>query len=247
MDQILTDEKAIKEAIKQPTAYAIYSLLYKTRDPGMWQRIFDPYPAQHSTTLANTPQQHPAVRETSPMRLARKVGRALRFMLAVPDDAELKTYSSSHVVTYQSRVAVLGPNIPSRQQHMCESTIPYPYPSPRRNLPPAPKEPKPGTNAQRSCTVLNDTARASENAIFTPATRASLLNVRVARSPRTRGYAQGAFVTVLDPRIFPSLSEKTPGCDAVRPTPPPRPNPSPRPRPVGDEESEVTVWPGANF
>ncbi|KAF2625451.1 hypothetical protein BU25DRAFT_492740 [Macroventuria anomochaeta] len=242
---IFTDENDIKRAIEQPTGYAIYSSLLKIRDPETWERIFEPALVNpQPSSVANALQQHVVVRENSLMWLVRKAGRALRFMLAVPDDPTLKTYSSRHppltdVVTYQSQVGVLGPNIPLRPQHIDRFTTSEPIPtSLRQNFAPARNQPGPSTQVERPPKISNDTTRVNKNTLSTGVTLASPLNGRHVRAPRSRGYEQDAFVTVLNPSVVSSATEKTmAGYGAGMPG---------KRYKARDQESKVTAWPEAD-
>ncbi|KAF3047276.1 hypothetical protein E8E11_005071 [Didymella keratinophila] len=67
------------------------------RDPETWQRIFEPTTAYaHLGTITSISQQRAPSSMNTLMWLMYKFGRGLRFMLAVPDDPDLKTYSSRH-------------------------------------------------------------------------------------------------------------------------------------------------------
>ncbi|KAJ8111031.1 hypothetical protein OPT61_g6270 [Boeremia exigua] len=238
--RILTAENDIKEAIKQPAGYAIYSSLLRLRDPETWHRIFEPVSVQPPLTPGTTISSHPNAKENSLRWLARKTGRALRFMLAVPDDPELKTHSSRHpptnIVTYQPPVGVLGPNISVRPQHVDRSgssnpTVPFP-----RNPAPIRSEPRPSTHTERPSKVSNETIRVNDNTMFTGTTLASPLNGRFVRAPRSRGYEQSGFVTVLNPTSHSATGEKM----TKR-----RSTGKPKRSRVRDGESTVTAWPEA--
>lgn len=191
-----------------------------------------------------TPQQHAPMLESSLIWVARKLGRGFRFMLAVPDDPNLKTYASRHPpplenVTYTSRVCVMGPNIPSRPQaaSLVEASEPVSA-SPRQNLAPARRPSRPGTQISRPPKTSNETTRINNNTTIIGTTLASPLNGRHTRAPHTRGYDQDAFVTVLNPSVASLKSEKTMagyGAGGMW-----------KKDKVGDEDSEVTAWPEAD-
>lgn len=85
--QIFTNEHDIKHAINQPTGYAIYNSLLKIRDPETWQRVFEPTTTYaHLGTITSTSQRHVPAPMGTFLWLIYKIGRGLRFMLAVPDD-----------------------------------------------------------------------------------------------------------------------------------------------------------------
>ena len=181
------------------------------------------------------------------MWFARRVGRALRFMLAVPDDPDLKTYSSRHppppnVVTYQSQVGVLGPNIPLRPQDAIKLTIPGPsltiHSSLSRNFVLARGASRRNTQIEPPPKMSNDTTSANRNTLFTGTTLDLPLNGRHVRAPRSRGYDQDTFVTVLNPSVASSVSEKTMAGHGAG-------APGKRCR-ARDEESKVTEWPEAD-
>jgi hypothetical protein len=209
LQQILTNEKDIKQAIQRPTGYAIYSSLLRIRDPETWQRVFEPtktYP--HLGIITSTSQQHGTEQETSTLWFLRKIGRGLRYMLAAPSAPDLKTHSSSHppapdpeFATYASNVGVLGPNTPYRLQKTIASKNTAPAtttPStPSRNLAPREKT-RLGTNTEPPLKHLTGTTRIN-NTIFTAAMLASPINARIKVAARSRGYEQGAFVTVITP------------------------------------------------
>lgn len=216
--QILTAVKDIKEAVKHPTGYAIYSSLLKIRDPETWQRVFETVSLQQSPTPVadEKPPKHAA--ESSLKYLARKAGRAVRFMLAVPSNPELKTYSNRHprpagTITYHSPVSIPGPNIPgpnilSRSHTVSRPTIFNPLPP---HQPPSlrSEEPRPSTQTERPSKVSNDTTRINGNTLCTGTTLVSPLNGRYVRAPRSRGFEQGVFVTVVSPSVVSNASEKT--------------------------------------
>lgn len=233
MPQILTNESDIRRVIKQPTGYAIYCSLLKTRDPGTWQRVFEPVSANsRPETVLNAPQQRYTVLQNSLMWLARKVGRALRFILAVPDDPYLKTYSSRHppptdTVICRSQVGVLGPNIPSRPQNATEKHTSEALPTSQ-----------PSTQIEAPPKLSNDTTRVNHNTLFTGMTLTSPLNGRHVRAPRSRGYEQGAYVTMLNPSVGgPAPQSTTAGYGAGK---------TGR-RKADDEESKVTAWPMVDY
>lgn len=166
-------------------------------------------------------------------------------MLAVPDDPDLKTYSSRHLpasdtVTYQSNVGVLGPNIPFRPQEISRSAMTEPsttlqYSTSRAFVPH--DQPRPGTQTERTPKFLSDTTRVNNNTAFTSSTLASPLNGRITVAPRGRGYEQGAFVTNLAPSITSKKSEKTiAGYGDGK---------AGRDRKVRDDGTEITAWPEA--
>ena len=170
-----------------------------------------------------TAPQRTLASKNSIARLAYKAGRGLRFLLAVPDDPHLKTYSSSHqssiaAVTYQSQLSLPGPNIPSRphsevkeQVHKLLST------SPRHNLslPRTPvARPRLGSQTIRpDLTTLNTNTNTITTS--TNVTLAYPLDSRYVRASRSRGYAQDAFVTVLNPSVVASaVGDVVPGTGA---------------------------------
>lgn len=154
------------------------------------------------------PQHHTAVAENSFKWLARKAGRMVRFMLAVPDDPDLKTYASRHppsnsVINHGSRIGVLGPNIPSRaiNKGKARATTP-PHTCTPQDVVPAHDSrdrPKPTSQTGISTIIWSDSTKTNNNTAFTGATIASPLNGRYRTAPRGRGYQQGRFVTVLNP------------------------------------------------
>jgi hypothetical protein len=217
MEQILTSEKDIQEAIKKPTAYSIYSFLLQVRDHEMWQRIFKPdFIHQHHAHPVTAPQQGFAIPENSLGWLARRVGRRLRFMFAASDDPDLKTHSSRRppnnkkVVTYQSEVGISGPNILSRPRNDEGNRASEPFSVLfRQNFASIRKQPRPSTQTEQAPQTSNDTTKINDNTMFTGITPASPLHGRHIRVPCSRGYDQDAFVTVLNPSVVNTRSEKT--------------------------------------
>lgn len=240
MEQILTNEKDIQEAIKKLTAYSIYSFLLQIRDHETWQRIFKrDLMHQHHAHPVTAPQQHAAIPENFLIWLARKIRRGLRFVLAVPDDADLRTYSSRRLpndkaVPYQSKVGVLGSNVPSQLQNDGEKRAPEPSSvSLRENFASTRKQPRPSTQTEQAPKILNDATKINNNTMLPDVTLASPLHGRHIRVPRGRGYDQDAFVTVLNPFVVNIRSEKTKaGCGGGS---------GGRYR-TNDEESKVTAW-----
>lgn len=182
------------------------------------------------------------------MWLVRKIGCGLRFILAVPHDPDLKTYSSRHppappsgIVTYQSNVGVLGPHIPLRPLDTNEPTVPAPtmQSSLSRSFAPISDQPRSSTQTEQTPKLSNGTTRVNNNTMFTGTTMASPLNYRSIKAPRSRGYEQGAFVTIVAPSVVSNKSEKTTaGYGAGRPG---------GKRRVRDDETEVTAWSEADY
>lgn len=225
--QILTDENDVREAIKQPTGHAIYSSLYKIRDPDAWKRISEPASVvkpDHSIAC-----------------VVRRIGQALRFMLAVPCDPELKTCSSRHashcgLVDHQSEIGILVPNIPLQPQILEEPVLSYPAPVRLRDDPtPSRTSLWPGTNMKRQPNVSNDTFRLYPSANSAVFTLAPPPDGRFIQRGSPCGYEQGAFVTVLNPSAVGRSSEKTIAEDHV--------DISSNLPAARDGESEVTIWP----
>lgn len=246
---MLTDDDDIREAIKQPIEYAIYCALLEIRNPEKWLRIFRPG-STHPVPphFVNAPLQH-RVHENSLIWLARKFGRFLRFILAVPDDPDLKTYSSRYpppinTVACQPQIGIVGPIIPSRPVHTKDSTLSRTPPnSLRSNIVPArPARPERISseqfrpNAQDALAMdWFEPTRVNDNTTFTGVTLASPLNHRIMTAPRQRGYDQDAFVTVLNPSVDGSkagskMSESSAGKRDKEYV-------------VKDGESAVTKWP----
>jgi hypothetical protein len=180
------------------------------------------------------------------MWLLYKIARGLRFMLAVPDDPDLKTCSSRHppapdTVTYHSNVGVLGPNIPSRPPGISGSILAEPattlQSSPSREFVPY-DQPRPSTQTERTPKLSTDTTRVNNNTTFTGITLVSPLNGRTTFATRGRGYDQGAFVTNLAPSITSKKSEKMiAGYGAGK---------LERAKKATDDGTEVTAWPEAD-
>ena len=195
--------------------------------------------------MSTSQQPCPAPMNTF-MWLLYKIGRGLRFLLAVPDDPDKKTYSSRHppapdTMTYQSNVGVLGPNIPFRPQESNRSAVIEPattlQPSASRDFVPY-DQPRLSTQTEQTPKLSTDTTRVNNNTVFTGATLASPLNGHITVAPRGRGYDQGAFVTTLAPSILSKKSEKTTaGYGAGRST---------KEQGVSDDGTEITAWPEAD-
>lgn len=243
--QILTNEHSIKQAIQQPTGYAIYSSLLKIRDPETWQRVFEPTTTYSRLgTIIGTSQQPSQAPMNTLMWLLYRIGRGLRFMLAVPDNPDLKTYSSRHspapdTVTYQSSVGVLGPNIPFRPQETRESAMNAPaaivQSSPNQIVVPH-RQPRPSTQTERT-PKFSTATRVNNNTASTGAALASPLNGRNTMVQRSRGYEQGSFVTVVAPSVVSKRSEKTTaGYGNGKAT---------KKQGVRDDGTETTAWPEA--
>jgi hypothetical protein len=99
--QILTDEPAILDAIKDPDAYAIYYDLLHTTRPELWERLEE----QHQLGKGILPTDRSS--RTSSRDQARHVaGRFARFILAAPSDPDLKTHSTRKQTHDQSTRAV---------------------------------------------------------------------------------------------------------------------------------------------
>lgn len=186
--------------------------------------------------------------ENSLLWLARRAGRAIRFMLAVPGDPNLKTHSSRHppsplTLTYNSKVAVLGPNIPSRPEGNGKAREIMPSSALlRQNLAPARKsEDKADSRTRRVMPATDSTAstKVNTNTTFTGTTFASPLGGPHVCSPRSRGYEQSTFVTVLNPsHVSPATSNVMSRYGIRRPERKEKAG-------AGDDESKVTAWPGA--
>lgn len=236
---MLTDEHEIREAINSAIGYAIYYELLSIRDPEKWHRILNPFPTNQ--------QHHTAVPENSLVWLARRAGRAIRFMLAVPGDPNLKTHSSRRppstpALSYNSKVAVLGPNIPSRPEGNGRAReVVSPSTLLRQNFASARKsEDKAGSRTPSAVPTTHSTesTKVNTNTAFTGTTLASPLNGPHVLSPRSRGYEQSTFVTVLNPsNASPAASNVASRYGARRPE-----------KEAGearDDASRVTAWPGA--
>ncbi|KAF1928738.1 uncharacterized protein M421DRAFT_154059 [Didymella exigua CBS 183.55] len=250
--KILNNEQDIKEAIKQPIGYAIYSSLLKIRDPETWQCIFKPTTTySHLGTITSTSQQHATAQGNSLIWLLRKLGRGLRYMLAVPDDPDLKTYSGRHppasasdTPNYESSVGVLGPNIPLRPLDNRGLTHFTPAPAPiirfslARSLT-SHDQPRPSDQTERAPKLSADTTRVNKYTTFTDATVTSPLNHRISRATRSRGYEEGKFVTILAPSVVSDKSETTTaGYGAGKPE---------RKQRLRDDRTEVTAWPEVEY
>ncbi|KAJ4378538.1 hypothetical protein N0V86_006244 [Didymella sp. IMI 355093] len=249
LQEILTNENETKRAIQQPTGYAIYSSLLKICDRETWQRIFEPTTTySHLGVITSTSQQREIEQEISVMWFLRRIGQWLRCMLAVPDDPDLKMYSSRHppapdpkFVTYQTNVGVLGPNIPHRPQETSgsantASTINI-QPITSQNLAPW-DQARPSTHTERPLKPLIDTTRINNNTTSTGATLASPINGRIEVAARSRGYEQGAFVTIVTPSAVSTKNEKTTArCGAGK---------LGRKQRLMDDETAVTTWSEAN-
>lgn len=245
-NQVLTDEHEIREAINSAIGYAIYYELLSVRDPEKWHRILNPFPAnqqQHQHHNNNN-----AVPENSLFWLARRLGRAVRFMLAVPGDPNLKTHSSRHppstlALTYNSKVAVLGPNIPSRPEGNGHAREIVPSSALLRQdfASASSSEEKANSRAPlvASATGSTEPTKVNTNTAFTSTTLASPLDGPHILSPRSRGYEQSTFVTVLNPSHV-----NLPASNVVVSR-----NGARRPEKKGegeprDDESRITAWPG---
>lgn len=157
------------------------SSLLKTRNPGTCQRVFEPSTTYaHLGTIMSTSRQPSPAPTNTFMWLLYKIGRGLRFTLAVPDDSDLKTYPSLYppapdTMTYQSNVGVLGTNIPSRPQQSNRSAVAEPattlQPSASRDFVPY-GQPRPSTQTERTPKLSNDTTRVNNNILFIGATLA---------------------------------------------------------------------------
>ena len=169
-------------------------------------------------------------------------------MLAVPGDPSLKTHSSRHppstlALTYNSKVAVLGPNIPSRPEDNSKARTITPLSTfLRQNFAPARKSEEridSRTSLVVPATDSIESTKVNTNTTFTGTTLASPLNGPHILSPRSRGYEQSTFVTVLNPsRVSSATSNVVSRYGSGRPEKKMKGD-------TGDEESKVTAWPGA--
>jgi hypothetical protein len=83
--QVLADDAAITDALASPTERAIYALLLGAAEPERWARVV----RAHEERVAGS-----AAAESSRVRrLVGMGGRAARWMLGVPGEAGLKTFS----------------------------------------------------------------------------------------------------------------------------------------------------------
>jgi hypothetical protein len=99
-EQVLTDDTAILDAIDSPTEHAIYALLLRATEPARWDRIVRAREDRIVRTAVSAPPS--AVR-----RLARVGARAARWVLAVPSEPGLKTFSR-HGDAVEGVVGALG-------------------------------------------------------------------------------------------------------------------------------------------
>ncbi|KAJ4994230.1 hypothetical protein SVAN01_00059 [Stagonosporopsis vannaccii] len=211
--KILTTLKDIKEAVKQPTGYAIYSSLLRIRDPESWQRIFEAISLQPPSTPATIIPPSEIAAESSLKSFARKVGRAFRFMLAIPSNPELKTYSKKYApptepTAYHSPISAHGYKTTSQPTSCLTISHPIPLPSHQLRLTGG-EEKRPSTQTERPSKVSKDTTKINGTTVFTGTTIASPLNGRYIHAPRSRGYEQGAYITVVNPSLVVDVSEKT--------------------------------------
>lgn len=189
----------------------MYSSLLKVRDPEAWQRIFEP--ASMHSLITSTPQQHATAPVNHLTWLLRKAERGLRSLLAVPDSADLRNYSSKHphaqspnTMTYKSNIGVLGPNISSRPLNASEPKTPRSTSTPTPTIQSSLSrsfaihdQPRPSTQTERTARLTKDPVRIKNNAAFDHLTRASPRKDRLVKASRSRGYEDGAFVTIIAP------------------------------------------------
>lgn len=245
INQILTHDNDIMEAIKQPTGYAIYASLYRIRDPDKWQRVFEPKSAPTQKSSVQTLSQLFTMLHCSFRWMIRKAGRALRFMLAVPENKELKTNSSRHTHldrfgTYESHAGILSPAIPLQLLQRPEPALPHPHPD---------RSDSSFSKTDNEAPSSTDNARPSKvwNAAAFLSSRTSLTGDAVASSPPTtsswnpiaRGYDQDAFVTVLNPSALSSRRQHRVVVHGVKEIADEIVG--------GDRESEITVWPQSDL
>lgn len=166
-------------------------------------------------------------------------------MLAVPDNPDLKTFSSrgprtlvSGSVNYQSSVGVLGPNIPFRLLEegkvMYTAATTTVQSSPNKIFSPH-DHPRSSNQTEGTPKLSTDSSRINNNTSVTGSTLASPLNQRVVKASRSDGYEEGAFVTIIAPSAVSNKSEKmTAGYGAGKLDVRQR---------MGDGGSEITTWP----
>lgn len=121
--QILIDESKILQAIKTADGMAIYRDLLSTTHSREWARIYSKHCSQLETTRAapaSAPTASPVQKSPkSSMDQARQAaGKLARFILAVPADPELKTFSSK------------GPSGEKRVRAATDIPIPPPWINP---------------------------------------------------------------------------------------------------------------------
>jgi hypothetical protein len=85
---VLTDEPAILDATNSPVEHAIYSTLLQASDPAKWERILKARDEQLALATAATSAPTSTIR-----RVLMTGARAARWVLAVPHDPDLKTFS----------------------------------------------------------------------------------------------------------------------------------------------------------
>ncbi|UPX16862.1 uncharacterized protein EKO05_0007245 [Ascochyta rabiei] len=235
MDQtILTNEPSIRNAISQPTSYAIYSALLEPRDPGKWQRIFA-HLSVPSPCVGTAPKQHLAAPLTQRIR---KAGQALRSLFVVPDDLASDPDSDcADTPIYASTIAVLSPNTPARLQ-FADAAVQTTAPSPlhrqgfahvHQNNPLHVAAPTPHSTASTDL----------DNAEPTYARLAPKIDAGYAPALRTCGYEADVFVTVLRPGVGGDRDGKVVvGYGAGR---------QEKHHEVSDGERAVTEWPTAEW
>lgn len=189
------------EAIKQPIGYAIYSSLYKIRDHDKWQRVFEPASRKGQTSFVDTLRRLLRTLMLWIRWVVLKAGRTMRFLLAIPEDVEVKTHSSRHIGsdpfrTGEPHINAAGPATPLRT---LQRPLPSPPSAPSRQLfPTTHNTRRPTTNVAANLNALNEPAPSKLSRTLSGNTLAPSLIVTPLRTQRSRGYNQGAYVTKLD-------------------------------------------------